>query len=168
VTEADHAFDSCGKRTGMTRAELLASLRGTTMKRDAWEFEHAAAKLAEAAEGKKLHHLGRLDWWEGKKAEVMASIREKGISVHESVAVASRAYSSALPGASARIMVDATLQRDLDECTNKVGDHRRKVELYDGWAQVLLGGSSSAVIPTLSGLVRKKAIGPRGTHRRHR
>ena len=113
------------------------------MKRDAWEFEHTAAKLAVAAEEKKLHHVARLEWWKRKKADVMADIRQKGISVHESVAATSSAYSNPLRNTGARIMVDATLQRDLDECSEKVGDHKRKAELYDGWAHVLRGNPES-------------------------
>jgi hypothetical protein len=113
------------------------------MQRDRWEFEHTAAKLAEAAEAKKRHHIARHEWWERKKSEVMAQIRERGISVHEGVAAESSAYTKSPRGTGARIMVDATLQRDLDECSEKVSDHRRKAGLYDGWMQVLRGNPES-------------------------
>jgi hypothetical protein len=109
------------------------------MHRNMWEFEHTAAKLADAAEAKKRHHAGRLEWWETKKAQVMAQIREKGISVHETVAAESSQYTRPIKGVGARIMVDASLQRDLDECSEKVSSHRSMVDVYAGWTQVLRG-----------------------------
>jgi hypothetical protein len=107
------------------------------MQRDHWQFEYVGAKLAEASETKRRHHSGRLQWWLRKKREVMAEIRSRGISVHESVAEGASQFTSVARGAGARIMVNATLQADLDECSAKAAMHRERAEAYSGWVQVL-------------------------------
>lgn len=100
--------------------------------RDKWEFEYTAAKLAEAAEAKREHHVGRLDWWQAKRAEVIQRIKDSGMDVRESLAV------SKSPGyGQAQIVIDSTMQKDLGEAVSKVEEHEDRVRGYDGWVQVL-------------------------------
>lgn len=112
------------------------------MKRNQWEFEYTASKLADAAKGKKAHHQERLKWWEDQKAKIMTKIKDTGIEVHMPVA---ELYSNKTRGYGPEITVDATLQRDLSECQGKLIEHDAKVREYDGWIQVLAAHPESRV-----------------------
>lgn len=108
------------------------------MNRADWEFEYTASTLAGAAQAQRDHRLERVKVWEGKKAEVMAKIKDTGLTVHEGVAAGMTSYTasnSGFPGA--MVMVDSTLQKDLNECVQKIQTHRAAATDYDGWLQVL-------------------------------
>src|ERR1700688_3484084 len=102
------------------------------MQRNEWEFEYGASELAAAAAAKANHHASRAKWWELKKEEVMRTVRESGIDVTESVAAGNSARST---GFGPQIIIDATLQRKLQECHAKINEHTAKVRDYEGWRQ---------------------------------
>lgn len=104
------------------------------MLRNEWKFDYTASTLADAALAKRNAHEGKLHWWENKKAEVMTKVRESGIEVHESVAAS---YSNTKGSFGPQITIDATLQRDLQECQEKILSHTTLIQAYDGWVQVL-------------------------------
>lgn len=110
-----------------------------TENRDEWEFEYTASTLAKAAAAQRDYRLGRVKVWEGKKAEIMDKIKSEGLTVHETVAEKMSSFSNyTTPVAGhAQVMVDATLQRDLNECATKIHEHRNLAVEYDGWVQVL-------------------------------
>lgn len=110
------------------------------MKRDEWEFEYTASKLAEAAKAKQAIHVGKQNWWEGKKAEVMAKVKEFGIEVRDSVAAS---YSNTKGNFGPQIEIDEGMQRDLTECQQKIREHERLVRDYDAWMQVLSANPDS-------------------------
>lgn len=112
-------------------------LTGGSMNRDDWEFEYTAFVLANAAEEQRDHRQTRIAAWEEKKAEVMAKIRESGLTIDESVAEQFANYTSSAGGRGAQIMVDTTLQRDLTECVTKIRAHREAAREYETWSQVL-------------------------------
>jgi hypothetical protein len=97
-----------------------------------WRFPYQAGALVVAATERREHHAGRLKWWEGKNQEVKATIRAEGIDIDESV---SNMTSNAYRGSTVQIRAD--LARDLQECGDKVREHRAKVAEYDGWVEVL-------------------------------
>jgi hypothetical protein len=103
--------------------------------RQDWTFEYTASKLAEGAKAKEEFHQKRMEWWEGKKKEVMDKIKETGISVHDSVASIVSNYKSA--GCGPEITIDNTMQRDLSECHSKMQEHHNLIKSYNGWRQVL-------------------------------
>lgn len=103
------------------------SLRGK------WEFEYTAARLSIAAKEKAIHHTERLAWWEKEKEKVMDKVRDVGISVQESIA---DQYGKTTQGYGPQITVDATLQRELNECQSKITAHRDSLNQYNGWIQV--------------------------------
>ena len=103
------------------------------MQRDEWTFEYTASKLAEAAATKREHHKQRLEWWNGQKDAVMAEVKDSGIEVSESLALA---YASNA-GVGPQVMVRGDLQRKLTECHGKLKEHDAKAREYDGWHQVL-------------------------------
>lgn len=108
------------------------------MNRNDWEFEYTARNLAVAAKGQRDFRLSRVDVWEGKKAEVMTKVKETGLTVHEGVAASMSSYTTSNAGhGGAHVMVDATLQRDLNECVTKIQTHRAAATEYDAWLQVL-------------------------------
>lgn len=104
------------------------------MNRIEWEFEYCAPDLAAAALKKKESHQKKLEWWEQKKKEVLAKVAEGGIEVQDSVAAS---YSNTKGAFGPQIKIDATLQRDLTECQDKIMEHHRLVKEYDGWSQSL-------------------------------
>jgi hypothetical protein len=106
------------------------------MNRIDWEFEYTAAKLADAAGAQLAHRKSRVDVWEAKKAEVLDKIKTSGLTVHEGIAASLTNYTQSNNGG-AHVMVDSTLQRDLNECANKIREHREAATGYDGWVQVL-------------------------------
>lgn len=103
--------------------------------RDDWEFEYTASALAKAAAAQRDFRVGRVEVWEQKKTEVMAKIKDTGLTVHEGVAASMANYTSGHQGA--QVMVDSTLQRDLNECVAKIRTHRDAAQEYGAWVQVL-------------------------------
>lgn len=110
------------------------------MKRDEWEFEYTATKLAEGAEAQKNFRLARVAWWTDKKATIMAEVKESGLEVTESLAAqygSTMSVSNARGGGAPQINVRHDLQMKLVECHTKVETHTRAAAEYDGWIQVL-------------------------------
>lgn len=121
-------------------AKLLKRARGMQMdaNRSEWEFTYTARNLMTAAQAQRDHRLSRLKAWETKKAEVMAKVKETGLTIDESMAESMMNYqTTALGGRGAQIMVDTSLQRDLSECVGKINEHRAAAKEYDAWVQVL-------------------------------
>lgn len=115
------------------------------MKRDEWEFEYTAAKLADAAEQQRDFRNGRVTAWEAKKEEVMRKIKDSGLTVHEGPAASMSNYTS-VGGGGAYVMVDQTLQSDLSQCVAKIEAHRSAAAEYDGWVRVLRGNPEKRVV----------------------
>lgn len=105
------------------------------MLREQWKFNYETGRIVEAVRVKIKHHGERLNFWEGKKEEVMRRIRASGLEIKESLAGAE--YSNVARGFDTRVVIDATMQRDLDECTNKIREHRHDAEHYQSWLNVL-------------------------------
>jgi hypothetical protein len=115
------------------------------MNRDEWEVEFAASSLALAAAAQRDFRLQRLKVWEAKKEEVMAKIKSAGLTIHEGPAAQmgrDKSYGSTYTNQGAHVMVDATLQKDLDECVDKIRAHRDASLEYDAWVQFLRAGNN--------------------------
>jgi len=100
-----------------------------------WEFDYPASSISMGAKRQREYRDGRVQWWEARKAEVMEKIKTSGLTVHEGVG-ANLSYSNT-SNQGAQVMVDATLQRDLNECVTKIRSHQAAVKEYDAWIQVL-------------------------------
>jgi hypothetical protein len=85
------------------------------------------------------HHKSRLEWWKVKKEEALQKIRDGGIEVHESLVsqYSKTGYTGGGHVAEAQIMVDSTLQKDLDECAGKIRMHQAKIEDYSAYVELL-------------------------------
>jgi hypothetical protein len=112
------------------------------VKRHEWEFEYTAAKLADAAEQKRDSHSVKMKWWEAKKAEVIAEVKDTGIEVSESVAAS---YSNTKASFGPQVMVRADLQQKLTECFSKIKEHDQLTRDYEGWRQVMAANPESRV-----------------------
>lgn len=111
-------------------------------KRDEWEFEYTASKLAEGAQAQKEFRQSRVQWWTDTYNKVMAEIKEAGILVTELSAVGSSSYANTkaiAPSAS----IDQRLQAKLTEAHTKIQQHQQAVAEYDGWIQVLSANPES-------------------------
>lgn len=107
------------------------------MHRKDWKFAYTAAKLAEAAEGKLRHHNERLEFWKTKKSEIISLIRSEGLEVDEKISLGYRSPKERDWDRGAQVMVRNDLQKDLDECLEKLGYHTGRIADYDGWQQML-------------------------------
>lgn len=115
------------------------------MNRQDWEFEYTASALAQAAEAQRDFRKSRVAAWSAKKDEIMEKIKTTGLTVHEGVAAdmgSTYAISNSNRGG-AQVMVDVTLQRDLNECVAKIRSHSDAATDYDGWVQVLKANPES-------------------------
>lgn len=108
------------------------------MQRNEWKFEYTASKLADAALAKINWHKERLDWWKNKKDEVFATIRSEGLKVDEKISLEFNNPKSRDWERGAQVMVRNDLQKDLDECLEKLQAHTKCLNEYNGWQQVLI------------------------------
>lgn len=105
------------------------------MLREEWKFSYETKHIVAATREKVLYHNGRLRFWETKKEEVMAQIKSTGLEIKESLA--GGVHSNVARGYDTQVVIDATMQRDLDECAGKIREHRRVVTQYQNWLDVL-------------------------------
>lgn len=110
------------------------------MNRQDWTFEYTAKTIADAAVVKKATHIAKFKWWEKKKEEAMNKIKAEGISVRDSVA---SSYSNTKGIFGPQIEIDTGMQRDLTECQEKIMEHNKLVQMYDGWIKVLSASPES-------------------------
>jgi histidinol-phosphate/aromatic aminotransferase/cobyric acid decarboxylase-like protein len=117
------------------------------MLRDEWKFTYTAAELATAAAAQRNFRAERVAVWTQKFESVMADIRSKGLEVETSQAQHLSASTAKYIGTNSmrgtRIKVDSGLQRDLDECEEKIAEHTRLRNEYAAWVQVLEGRQMS-------------------------
>lgn len=106
-------------------------------KRDDWEFEYTARKLAVGATAQREFRLSRVQWWSAKKEEIMTKIRESGVQINESVAASMSYMSNTTQAIQPTVSIDQNLQRQLAECHQKIQSHQQAAAEYDGWIQVL-------------------------------
>lgn len=107
------------------------------MLRDDWKFPYRVNQLLEGAKSKVAFYEDRVKYWEGKRTEVMTKIKAEGIEVEESVAADDKAYFSNTRHRGPVVSVRNDLAADLQECHQKIADHRQHVAVYDGWLAML-------------------------------
>lgn len=103
--------------------------------RDKWTFGMKIGEVLAGAKAKRDHHNSRVAWWEAKKSEVFATIKEGGLKISESLV--SQYAKTGYATASVDLEVDPDLQKKLDECVRKIGDHRAKADSYAAYVEVL-------------------------------
>lgn len=114
------------------------------MIRKNWNFNYTGKQLAGAAKTKIDFHQERLNFWKAKKDEVFATIRKEGIEVDEKISVGFSHPKSRDWDRGAQVLVRNDLQKDLEECLEKLSWHTEKLSEYDGWNQVLSANPDSS------------------------
>ncbi|AKU11261.1 hypothetical protein AzCIB_1356 [Azoarcus sp. CIB] len=107
------------------------------MLREEWKFDYTTDQLGEAAQGKLRFHEERLAFWQQKRKSVMDTIRAEGLEVDEKIATAYNNPKARDWHRGAQVMVRNDLQKDLDECLEKLEWHTARRDEYDGWHQFL-------------------------------
>jgi hypothetical protein len=110
------------------------------MKRHEWTFKYSGTKLAEAARHQLEFRISRIAAWEAKKEEVMAQIRESGMTIKEDLAahmlMNTMKYSATNQNSGPQIVIDQTMQDNLNECFQKINEHKGLEKQYSAWVQV--------------------------------
>ena len=106
-------------------------------KRDEWEFEYSAVQLATGARSQKEFRLSRVEVWAKAKEDLLVEVKEKGITITDSVAAGMGSYANTTSVAGPSIGIDPSFQKKLGECHSKIQNHTQAAAEYDGWVQVL-------------------------------
>ena len=112
-------------------------------KRDEWEFEYTASKLAKGAAAQQVFRLRRVAAWTAAKDKVMAEVKEGGIEITESVAAGMTNYTNSSTSFGPQIGINPAFQKKLAECHAKIQAHQQAADEYDGWVQVLTANSET-------------------------
>jgi hypothetical protein len=118
------------------------------MLRAKWEFEYTASALAIAAEAQYQFRVGRETFWKAEQEKLIAKIKETGIVVHEDITAFlsnTNKYGSTGAMGGAQIVIDPTMQGDLNKAHAKITEHAQMAAQYKAWAQVLKGNPESRV-----------------------
>jgi hypothetical protein len=118
------------------------------MLRAKWEFEYTASALAKAAEAQHAFRAGRITFWKEQQDEIIAKIKATGIEIHEDIADMlsnSMKYGGTSAMGGAQIVIDPTMQTDLNKCFMKIKEHTELSKQYSAWKQVLDGNPESRV-----------------------
>ncbi|MBS0583262.1 MAG: hypothetical protein JSS42_09190 [Proteobacteria bacterium] len=108
------------------------------MRREEWQFEYLAGKLAEAAAAKLEYHQARIDWWKAKRTEIVDEIRTQGLDFEEKlvmnagVSPKGRDWNNA-----ATVSIRDDLRDGLEESQRKLAAHTNLLRDYSGWHQAL-------------------------------
>ena len=116
------------------------------MLRDSWKFAYTTNELAEAAKQKLDYHTERLNFWEDRKTEVMKTIKEEGIDVRESQLSQTNVRRKSWDYRDdTQVTVRYDLNKDLQECSEKLSYHQDCIDDYDSWRQVLAAQGDTTV-----------------------
>jgi hypothetical protein len=105
------------------------------MNKKTWSFNYLGKALEEAASARSVFHEARLAWWRQKKDEVFASIRSEGLEVEERLALSYQQPKSRDWERGAQVLVRNDLQKQLDECLDKLQSHTQSLGEYRAWQQ---------------------------------
>lgn len=109
-------------------------------KRGDWVFTYSAKTLFSAATAKRDHHLSRREWWSKKKEEVLAEIKQDGLSVNESIVdeLMKVGYSNNTRVVNqGSVYIKPELLEQMRECQTKISAHADSATVYDGWIQAM-------------------------------
>ena len=113
-----------------------------------WEFEYTASALAKAASEQHAFRAGRVKFWTEQQSEVINKIKDSGMAVHEDIGALlsnSGKYGGTSMMGGAQIVIDPTMQTDLNKCFTKIQEHTALAAQYAAWKQVLEGNPEARV-----------------------
>jgi hypothetical protein len=108
------------------------------MNRDQWAFRYNATQLAEATRAKIDHHTKCLEFWDGRREQLIVEIRADGIEVNEKTVlqtpermnIKGRDWTSG-----GDVMIRNDLRKSLAETYEKLAYHTSRRDQYNGWLQ---------------------------------
>lgn len=104
--------------------------------REKWLFTMTVGGVYDGAKAKYDHHQSRIEWWRAKKDEVFAKIKgDGGLKISESLVA--QYNKTGYGNAGVGVEVDPELQKQLDECVRKIGEHKVKADSYHAYVEVL-------------------------------
>ncbi len=109
--------------------------------RQKWEFEFLGSDLLVAARNKYDHHKKKHQEYLDTRAKIECEIKATGLEIQDSISHPG----STSPGAPPRIVVKDTMQRDLNEVTQKIQDHYNKMVGYESWVQIMKGNKTASL-----------------------
>lgn len=115
------------------------------MKRNDWKFDYTAARLAEGAQAKMAHHQERLEFWRGKREEVLSRIRTEGIEIDEKIVLGYPTPKALDWERANRVTIRDDLRAQLNECHDKLRSHTELVGQYKGWLAMLAANPEARV-----------------------
>lgn len=111
--------------------------RNLPMLRNDWKFSYTTEQLLEAAKAKLDYRLSRVSFWQSRLDEAMETLKTSGIEVTESVAAAHGSTYNSRRGTT--IQIDPKIEAQVDECQEKLKEHRTEAAAYRGWVEVFTG-----------------------------
>lgn len=106
-----------------------------------WTFQYTAGQLAFGATKQKEFRQAKVTEWKGWKDRTMAEIKTSGIEITEDVMTQlnTLVYSKSLGhNAGPKVQIKPDLVEKLTKCVQKVDEHERLANEYEGWIQTLL------------------------------
>ena len=113
------------------------------MLRNEWKFQYTATQLADAATERVTFHQKQLDFWNGKRTEIMTTIKDEGIEINEKIAVGFSNPKARDWDRGGEIMIRNDLRKALTETFEKLAYHTGLRDAYSGWEQVLQANPDS-------------------------
>lgn len=108
------------------------------MNRDQWTFRYNATQLAEATRTKIDYHNKRLEFWDGRRTQLIAEIRADGIEVNEKTVLQTPERMN-IKGrdwtTGGDVMIRNDLRKSLAESYEKLSYHTTRRDQYKGWLQ---------------------------------
>jgi len=108
------------------------------MNRDQWTFRYNATRLAEATRTKIDYHNRCLEFWDGRRTQLIAEIRADGIEVNEKTVLQTPERMN-IKGrdwtTGGDVMIRNDLRKSLAESYEKLSYHTTRRDQYKGWLQ---------------------------------
>lgn len=113
------------------------------MKRDQWEFPYPADMIMHAAQNKLRWHTARLEVWVRTQKVLEDKIQQEGIVIDRGAEPESMSYSNKHMGGP-QIRIDDVLVHHHRQATNKITEHKNRVDSFKTWIEILGSQGKSA------------------------
>ena len=115
-----------------------------TSLRDRWVFDYPLERIVAAVRAKISFHQSRVGHYSARMDEVMANIRERGITIQE---VIDDPFSNATSYRMEAAQIDPELNRQMSDVQKKRKHHQMRVMEYTRWLDNLTAGVRPTHLP---------------------
>lgn len=109
--------------------------------RNSWKFSYSVFEVLAGARAQLEYHNTRLVFWNKKREDILAKIKDDGIKIDESVieklAASGSTYSNFGLNNGPQVSVKQEYLEELNECNSKITQRRASVDQYTGWVKIL-------------------------------